>query len=119
MKTLFKTTALSLATMAMMGSSWAADHTMRISHQFPPTHPTPILLEQFARDVNEETDGKVEVKLYGGAQLLKPNRQHAAVSGGEIEAAIISAIQWGSSLPEMAVTQRPFLMSSIDAQETF
>jgi|GEM_PF-5615882 len=36
MKTLFKTTALSLATMAVMGSSWAADHTMRISHQFPP-----------------------------------------------------------------------------------
>lgn len=119
MKTLFKTTALSLATMAVMGSSWAADHTMRISHQFPPTHPTPILLEQFAKDVDEATDGKVEVKLYGGAQLFKPNQQHAAVAGGEIEAAIILSIQWGSSLPEMAVTQLPFLMGSIDAQEAF
>src|SRR5699024_590017 len=104
MKTWCEAPPESLTTLAGMGSSWAADHTMRISHQFPPNHLTSILLEQFAKDVDEATDGKVEVKLYGGAQLFKPNQQHAAVAGGEIEAAIILSIQWGSSLPEMAVT---------------
>ncbi|HLS21642.1 MAG TPA: TRAP transporter substrate-binding protein DctP [Paenalcaligenes sp.] len=102
-----------------LGVAHAADYTMRISHQFPPSHPTAIIMDEFAKDVDEATDGQVEVKIYGSAQLFKPNQHHAAVAGGEIESAIILSIQWGGSLPEMAVTQLPFLMSSIDEQENF
>lgn len=102
-----------------MGAAHAADYTMRISHQFPPSHPTAIIMEEFAKDVDEATDGQVDVKIYGSAQLFKPNQHHAAVAGGEIESAIILSIQWGGSLPEMAATQLPFLMSSIDGQEKF
>lgn len=113
-------TAIFGASLALgMGMAHAADYTMRISHQFPPSHPTAIIMEDFAKDVSEATDGQVEVQIYGSAQLFKPNQHHAAVAGGEIESAIILSIQWGGSLPEMAVTQLPFLMSSIDEQEQF
>ena len=119
MRQFLKYTVSAVVTMTLAGTAFAADYTMRISHQFPPSHPTPILLEQFAKDVADSTDGRVDVKLYGGASLFKPNQQHAAVASGEIEAAIILSIQWGGSLPEMAVTQLPFLMGSIDAEEQF
>ncbi|NYT59045.1 TRAP transporter substrate-binding protein DctP [Alcaligenaceae bacterium] len=97
----------------------AADYTMRVSHQFPPTHHTSKRLEQFAKDVAQETNNKVEVQLFGAAQLFKPKQHHAAVAGGELESAIILTIQWGGSLPEVAVTQIPFLMSAPAKQKAF
>ena len=107
-------------TAALIGApAMAADHTMRISHQFPPSHHTAQLLEQFAKDVATETDGKAEVQLFGAAQLYKPQQHHAAVAGGQIEAAIVLSIQWGGTIPEMAVTTIPFLISSPEKQRAF
>src|SRR5690606_9274480 len=97
----------------------AADYTMRISHQFPPTHHTAKRLEQMAKDVAQETDGKVGVQIFGAAQLFKPKQHHAAVASGQLEAAIILSIQWGGSLPEMAVTQIPYLMNAPAKQKAF
>lgn len=119
MKKLFNLSISIFIAMASMGYVMASEYQMRISHQFPPNHPTPILLEQFAKDVAQSTNNQVEVRLYGSSQLFKPNQQHAAVAGGEIEAAIILSIQWGSSFPEMSITQLPFMMSSIDKQQEF
>lgn len=107
-------------TMTMAGvPALAADHTMRISHQFPPSHHTAQLLEQFAKDVAAETDGKAEVQIFGAAQLYKPQQHHAAVASGQLEAAIILSIQWGGTIPEMAITTIPFLVSSPDKQRAF
>ncbi len=108
-----------LAIALTSATAWSADYTMRISHQFPPSHHTSPLLEQFAKDVAAETDGKVEVQLFGAAQLYKPQQHHAAVASGQIEAAIILSIQWGGTIPEMAVTTIPFLVSSPEAQRAF
>src|SRR5690606_37242189 len=120
--TMMKTRLLAAWTLtaALMGApALAADHTMRISHQFPPSHHTAQLLEQFAKDVATETDGKAEVQLFGAAQLYKPQQHHAAVAGGQIEAAIVLSIQWGGTIPEMAVTTIPFLISSPEKQRAF
>lgn len=53
---------------------------MRLSHQFPPAHHTAVNLEQFAKEVAQETDGTVEVQIFGAAQLFKPAQHHAAVA---------------------------------------
>ena len=50
--------------LAMAGSATAADYTMRISHQFPPTHHTALNLDQFAKDVKEATKGNANVSIY-------------------------------------------------------
>jgi len=102
-----------------VGSAAAADYTMRISHQFPPTHQTARNLEQFAADVKAATGGKVEVQLFGAAQLFKPNQQHAAVAGGKIEAAVLLNFQWGGTIPEMNVTSIPYLITSADKVRKF
>lgn len=110
-------TGVALAMSTSLAS--AADYTMRISHQFPPSHHTAQRLQQMAKDVAQETDGKVEVQIFGAAQLFKPNQHHAAVASGQLESAIILTIQWGGSLPEMAVTQIPYLMNAPAKQKAF
>ncbi|MFT0534380.1 TRAP transporter substrate-binding protein DctP [Castellaniella hirudinis] len=110
---------LALAIALPLGVAQAADYTMRVSHQFPPSHPSAQRMEQFAKDVARETGDKVEVQVFGAAQLYRPAQHHAAVAGGQVEAALILSIQWGGSLPEMAVTQIPYLISSPAKQKAF
>ncbi|MCP5282857.1 MAG: TRAP transporter substrate-binding protein DctP [Rhodoferax sp.] len=105
--------------MAVASGAGAADFTMRISHQFPPTHHTALNLEQFAKEVKEMTKGRVEVQNFGAAQLFKPNQNHPAVASGKIEAAAILSFQWGGTIPEMSVTIIPYLMTSVAKQKAF
>jgi C4-dicarboxylate-binding protein DctP len=92
---------------------------MRLSHQFPPAHHSAKNLEQFAADVKANTGGKVEVQIFGAAQLYKPNQHHAAVAGGKIESAAVLSFQWGGTIPEMNVTIIPYFMSSVDKMRKF
>jgi C4-dicarboxylate-binding protein DctP len=106
-------------TVGFASHAMAADYTMRISHQFPPTHHTAINLEQFAKDVSAATKGRVEVQNFGAAQLFKPNQNHPAVASGKVEAAAILSFQWGGNIPEMSVTIIPYLMTSVAKQKAF
>lgn len=101
------------------GQALAAEFTMRISHQFPPTHHTAINLDQFAKEVSAATNGRVEVQNFGAAQLFKPNQNHPAVASGKVEAAAILSFQWGGNIPEMSVTIIPYLMTSVAKQKAF
>jgi len=104
---------------ACAAGAHAADYTMRLSHQFPPAHHSAKNMEQFAADVKANTHGKVEVQIFGAAQLYKPNQHHAAVAGGKIESAIVLSFQWGGTIPEMNVTILPYFMSSVEKMRKF
>jgi C4-dicarboxylate-binding protein DctP len=101
------------------GSALAADHTMRLSHQFPPAHHSAKNLAQFADEVKANTGGKVEVQIFGAAQLYKPAQHHAAVAGGKLESAAVLSFQWGGTIPEMNVTVIPYFMSSVAKMHAF
>lgn len=105
--------------LSFAGGASAAEFTMRISHQFPPTHQTAINLDQFAKEVKEATKGRVEVQNFGAAQLFKPNQNHPAVASGKVEAAAILSFQWGGTIPEMSVTIIPYLMTTVAKQTAF
>ncbi|MEP7282977.1 MAG: TRAP transporter substrate-binding protein DctP [Rubrivivax sp.] len=111
-------TALAIAAAAAASTfapgAWAADHTMRLSHQFPPSHHSAKNLEQFAADVKAATGGKVEVQIFGSAQLFKPNQNHAAVASGKVEAASIVGFTLGGTIPEMNVTLIPYYATGLD-----
>lgn len=99
--------------------AFAAETTMRISHQFPPAHHSAKNMEQFAADVKALSGGKVEVQIFGAAQLFKPNQHHTAVAGGKIESAMMLNFQWGSTIPEMTVTLIPYFVSKVDKMKKF
>jgi len=107
------------ASFGLCASALAADFTMRISHQFPPTHHTALNLQQFEKEVEAATKGRVDVQLFGAAQLFKPNQNHPAVASGKVEAAAILSFQWGGTIPEMSVTVIPYLMTSVAKQKAF
>ncbi|HZV92208.1 MAG TPA: TRAP transporter substrate-binding protein DctP [Caldimonas sp.] len=120
----FTTRSLGLAAAAIAGpglgsTALAAEFTMRISHQFPPAHQTAREFEQFARDVKSATHGRVEVQVFGAAQLFKPNQNHPAVASGKIEAASILNFQWGKTISEMSVTIIPYFITSVARQRAF
>jgi C4-dicarboxylate-binding protein DctP len=108
-----------VAAFGLAGTALAADYTMRLSHQFPPAHHSAKNLEQFAADVKAATHGRVEVQLFGSAQLFKPNQSHAAVASGKIEAASITGFTLGGTIPEMNVTLIPYFMTSLDKMRKF
>ena len=114
-----RTELVALVAAGFAGHALAADYTMRISHQFPPAHHTAKSLEQMAKEVKEATKGRVEVQIFGNAQLFKPNQNHPAVASGKVEAAAILSFQWGGTIPEMSVTIIPYLMTSVAKQKAF
>jgi len=119
-RTLTRRTLIAAASaFAMAGTATAADFTMRISHQFPPTHHTAVNLAQFEKEVEAATKDRVDVQIFGAAQLFKPNQNHPAVASGKVEAAAILSFQWGGTIPEMSVTIIPYLMTSVAKQKAF
>ena len=92
----------------------AAEVTMRLSHQFPPSHHSAKNLEQFAADVKAATNGRVEVQIFGSAQLFKPNQNHGAVASGKVEAAAIVGFTLGGTIPELNVTLIPYYVTSVE-----
>ncbi|HUG22497.1 TRAP transporter substrate-binding protein DctP [Piscinibacter sp.] len=119
-RTLSRRTLIAAASaFALAGTATAADFTMRISHQFPPTHHTAVNLAQFEKEVEAATKDRVDVQIFGAAQLFKPNQNHPAVASGKVEAAAILSFQWGGTIPEMSVTIIPYLMTSVAKQQAF
>jgi C4-dicarboxylate-binding protein DctP len=117
-----RTLALAVAALASLvagAGAMAADFTMRISHQFPPSHHSAKNIEQFAADVKAATGGKVDVQIFGSAQLFKPNQNHAAVASGKVEAASVTAFTLSGTIPELSVTLIPYYVTSLSKMQKF
>lgn len=110
--------ALALLTVGIQ-HAYAADFTLRLSHQYPPNHKVAKVLDTFAEEVEKNSDGKVDVQMFGAEQLYKGNQNHPAVARGEVEAAAILSYLWGNTIPEMAVMSIPFLMTGTQQLKAF
>ncbi len=89
----------------------AADYTMRLSHQMPPGHHVAKVIGAFAQEVQERSNGRLVVQIFGAEQLIKAAENHPAVARGQVEAASVVSLQWGGTIPEMQVMTIPFLMT--------
>ena len=85
-KALFILLALTLLALPLFTSCGAPAPTETIeltySNFFPPTHLHSILAEQFCEDINERTNGRVEITYYPGGSLTPaPQTYDGVVSG--------------------------------------
>lgn len=108
-----------LAALALAGATAAQPVVMRVSHQVPPAHHMTKLLEGFAADVKQRTNGQVEVQLFGSEQLAKAAENFPAVARGTIEAAMSVNFQWGTTIPEMSATLMPYAMGDLERIKRF
>lgn len=108
---LLSATAGTLA-MPRLASAQAAA-TMRLSHQFPPSHHNARVIAAFAEDVKARSNGQVEVQVFPAEQLAKAGENFPGVARGAFEAAAAVNFQWGTTIPEMNAPTIPYLFTDI------
>lgn len=116
---LFGAVAGAALMLAAAAPAAAQNVTMRVSHQVPTSHHLHKMLEGFAADVNQRTNGSVQVQLFPAEQLHKAAENHPAVARGAVEAALSVNFQWGNTIPEMSVVVIPYFFSDLDRIKKF
>jgi C4-dicarboxylate-binding protein DctP len=107
--------ALAAALMAAVGFSGtvqAADLTLRISLQLPMKSHLGQNLLMFKNEVEEKSNGDIEVQIYDSAQLYKDKEVPAAVGSGAIEMGVASLTRYVGDVPAVDLFYQPFLLDS-------
>jgi C4-dicarboxylate-binding protein DctP len=110
--------ALAAALMAAVGftgmthNAVAADLTLRISLQLPMKSHLGQNLLMFKNEVEEKSNGDIEVEIYDSAQLYKDKEVPAAVGSGAIEMGVASLTRYVGDVPAVDVFYQPFLLDS-------
>jgi len=110
-RSLFAATAATLAAPALARAQAAA--TMRLSHQFPPSHHNARVMAAFAEDVAQRSGGAVAVQVFPAEQLARAGENFPGVARGAFEAAAAVNFQWGTTIPEMNAPTIPFILDDI------
>ncbi|MFB4204781.1 DctP family TRAP transporter solute-binding subunit [Arhodomonas sp. KWT2] len=104
------------------GSAGAADYKSEytVSTVLPTPFPWGEAAERWVKLVEERSDGRINLKVYPGAQLVSGNqtKEFAALRSGLIDFAVGSTINWSPQVSELNVFSLPFLMpdyAAIDA----
>jgi C4-dicarboxylate-binding protein DctP len=108
--TLAATLAATLATVTFA----EAATEMRCSHQLPPGHHIAKVIDRWAEAVEKESDGEIDVQIFGANSLVGAKENIVAVAKGDIECAYSVNFQWGKTLPIMNVTLAPFAFGDIE-----
>jgi C4-dicarboxylate-binding protein DctP len=85
--------------------------TMRLSHQFPPSHHNARVMAAFAEDVGQRSGGQVQVQVFPAEQLARAAENFPGVARGAFEAAAAVNFQWGTTIPEMNAVTIPYLFT--------
>ncbi len=100
----------------------AADYKdeYKVSTVVPAPFPWGIAAEEWVKLVAERTDGRVNMKVYPGAQLVagEQTKEFNAMRRGAIDMAVGSTINWSPQIVELNLFSLPFLMpdyAAIDA----
>jgi C4-dicarboxylate-binding protein DctP len=110
---LLAATALLAGPAALRTGRAQAPVTMRLSHQFPPSHHNARVMAAFAEDVGRRSGGQVQVQVFPAEQLAKAGENFPGVARGAFEAAAAVNFQWGTTLPEMNAMTIPYLFTDI------
>lgn len=93
--------------------------TMRLSHQYPPSHQNARVLAAFAEQVKADSQGAIDVQVFPAEQLARAGENFPGVARGAFEAAAAVNFQWGNTLPEMNVLTLPYLFTDLEKIRTF
>jgi TRAP-type C4-dicarboxylate transport system substrate-binding protein len=100
---------------ALAGSSFAADITLRASHQFPggKGDVRDEMVQMIARDAKAANVG-LEVQVYPGASLFKPNEQWNALVNGQLDISSFPLDYASGKVRSFGATLMPGLVRSHD-----
>jgi TRAP-type C4-dicarboxylate transport system substrate-binding protein len=113
-RALVSTTAMVMA-LAMAGPAAAADVTLKASHQFPggKGDARDEMVQIIAREVAAANVG-LEVQVYPGASLFKPNEQWNAMVRGQLDMSAFPLDYASGRHPQFSATLMPGLVKNHD-----
>ncbi len=93
---------------------------MRIHHTAPLDHQITLALHAFALDVEERSNGRIDVDVVTKPRPMIPAPQFAkAVASGELEAACMPNFLWTGTIPQMGFSMIPYLFTEKQQMEAF
>ena len=108
---------LTLAVAAAMTLSVAAASatTLKLSEVHAEGYPTTLADQEFARLIEEKTEGRIKVEVYSGGQLYgEETGSIEALQLGDIAFARVSASPVASYVPALNAIQMPYLYKNAD-----
>jgi C4-dicarboxylate-binding protein DctP len=111
---MFRETLIATLALSFLGTATVAQEKMRISLQLPLTSHLGENLTLFEKEVEERTNGTVDVEIYDSATLYKDKEVPAAVGSGAIEAGVASLTRYVGDAPVVDVFYMPFLFNTED-----
>ncbi|MBW3097216.1 TRAP transporter substrate-binding protein [Pseudohoeflea coraliihabitans] len=99
--------ALAMGTMAPQ--AMADTYNIRLSNLYPENHPMCIQTNNFAKFVEEGTDGNVKVEVYCNNQLGNEREASEGVRRGSLEMVMSGGGGLGRFVPEFYTLELPFL----------
>src|SRR5690625_1077558 len=82
------------------------------SHFFPPTHFMEDVVQEFAADLEEATDGRIKITSYPGASLAAPDEQFDAAATGSVDFGLSVHGYTPNQFPLSSVMELPFMTES-------
>ncbi len=86
--------------------------TLRYTNFFPPTHAQSILAENWCREVEKRTQGRVKVQYFAGQTLTKAKGTYDAVARGIADVGLSCLAYTRGRFPVMSAIDLPFGYSS-------
>ncbi|HUN94537.1 MAG TPA: TRAP transporter substrate-binding protein DctP [Burkholderiaceae bacterium] len=112
--------AAAVAAPTLLGSGRSfGKTTLKLSHQAPggtldQGDIRDRMALRFAQDAGKRSGGEIEVQVYPGSSLMKPNAQFAALRKGALDLSLFPISSAGGEFPELNIGLMPGIVSSYD-----
>ena len=117
MKKLLFTACVLLASAPGFASA-APEMTLNLGYVGGTQAPEAIAMGQFAKEIKEKTEGRIEIRLQGGGALGGDREVIEGVQLGTVDMTVVSTSIVVNFAPEFAIFDIPFLFRDFDHAET-
>lgn len=115
MRSLFRFSAAVMLFAASLSVS-AAEFEWKLFTHYAPLDPPAVLNQEFAKDVEQATNGRLKITVYAGGELpYKASDALRILRTGQVEIAHIALGAVAGDLPQANVFSQPFVCSSLTA----
>ena len=96
------------------GTAAAADTTVRLGHAMPPEHPQSRSMEKFAELCKQYSGGKVDITIYGSAQLGGDDKMLLSTQAGTQEIYYGGVEPLSGRIKPLQVLSFPFVFANME-----
>lgn len=108
-------TGCGLSSSKSAGNASGQKVELKLAYALPTGHHLSNSMEKFAKEVNERTNGSVEIKTYPAGQLYSDKNMIDALLNGGLDMDLDSASMWSTVVPAMNIMEVPFLLPTYES----